>query len=373
VAARETEALLEASDEAVRHADLWVTYGAEEKVRANVAAVGAMMTRRAAKLEASAAALSGGNEVLGAFALVITMGAARAGWLGDGVGGLLAFAVAFFLAYRPLRDLADARLALTRAGGALERLLAVGVGEREGGGEEGGRVQEGEEERERERKGARQGIGGPREEQVDAGTWRAGSLELRELKVRRGALPAVDLSVRAGEIVAFAGPTGIGKTTLLRTLLGLERPLSGEIVFDGRPLRAGYIGPHARPFAWVPQEAPVLADTLEGNVGLGAPHDAATRDALEPLGAGHLLRALAGVRLGATRPVSGGERQWIALARAIATGLPVLLLDEPTSGLDPVSQERVLEAIARLRGQRTVLVVTHRPEPLAIADRVVRF
>jgi ABC-type transport system involved in cytochrome bd biosynthesis fused ATPase/permease subunit len=70
--------------------------------------------------------------------------------------------------------------------------------------------------------------------------------------------------------------------------------------------------------------------------------------------------------------VSGGERQWIALARAVATGQPVLLLDEPTSGLDAESQRHVLEAIERLRGSRTVLIVTHRPEPLAIADMVIR-
>ena len=69
--------------------------------------------------------------------------------------------------------------------------------------------------------------------------------------------------------------------------------------------------------------------------------------------------------------MSGGERQWIALARALATRMPVLLLDEPTSGLDGESQARVLEAIARLRGRRTVVLVTHRPEPLAIADAVL--
>jgi ABC-type transport system involved in cytochrome bd biosynthesis fused ATPase/permease subunit len=70
--------------------------------------------------------------------------------------------------------------------------------------------------------------------------------------------------------------------------------------------------------------------------------------------------------------VSGGERQWIALARAIATGQPILLLDEPTSGLDAEAQRRVLEAVACLRGRRTVLLVTHRVEPLGVADLVVR-
>jgi ABC-type bacteriocin/lantibiotic exporter with double-glycine peptidase domain len=106
-------------------------------------------------------------------------------------------------------------------------------------------------------------------------------------------------------------------------------------------------------------------------VALGAPADA--RAALTPLGAAHLVDALGEERLGAGgRSVSGGERQWIALARAIASRQPILLLDEPTSGLDPQSQAEVLDAIARLRGERSVILVTHRPEPLAIADQVVR-
>jgi ABC-type transport system involved in cytochrome bd biosynthesis fused ATPase/permease subunit len=172
--------------------------------------------------------------------------------------------------------------------------------------------------------------------------------------------------------VAIAGPTGVGKTTLLRTLLGLDRPAGGAILFDGAPLDERPPGPMGRPFAWVPQDAPLLADTLAANVALGAP-SAEPEIQLERLGAGHLAAQLDGARLGpGGRIVSGGERQWIALARAIATRQPVLLLDEPTSGLDPKAQERVLEAISRLRGERTVLIVTHRPEPLAVADAVVR-
>jgi ATP-binding cassette, subfamily B, bacterial len=69
--------------------------------------------------------------------------------------------------------------------------------------------------------------------------------------------------------------------------------------------------------------------------------------------------------------VSGGERKWIALARALATGLPVLLLDEPTAGLDRAAQGRVLNALARLRGERTIILVSHQVEVVALADRVV--
>ena len=93
---------------------------------------------------------------------------------------------------------------------------------------------------------------------------------------------------------------------------------------------------------------------------------------LASLGATALASSVGDAVLATERSVSGGERQWIATARALATKLPVLLLDEPTSSLDGAAQERMLKAIAGLRGTRTVLIVTHRPEPLAIADVVVR-
>ena len=101
----------------------------------------------------------------------------------------------------------------------------------------------------------------------------------------------------------------------------------------------------------------------------------ATADAhtvLADLGATSLA-ALADAPVGAGgRVLSGGERQWVALARALASQQPVLLLDEPTSGLDAEAQDQVLAAIALLRGRRTVLLVTHRQEPLRIADRVLQ-
>jgi ABC-type multidrug transport system fused ATPase/permease subunit len=342
-AVREREHLLQAADEAVRHADLWVTYGAEAKARAAVREIGRALARGTARLEARAVALSGANEVLGAAALLAAMGAARAGWLGRVAGGetLLAFAVAFFLAYRPLRELAEARLALGRAESAHVELRGVIDQERD------------------------------TVEAAEARRWSPGALELRSLRLAHGACGPLSLLVAPGTIVAIAGPTGVGKTTLLRTLLGLDAAAGGEILFDGASLEHAPAGPSARPFAWVPQEAPLLADTLAANVTLGA-SGADARESLDPIGASHLTADLLGARLGpGGRAVSGGERQWIALARAIATCQPVLLLDEPTSGLDAESQRRVLDAIALLRGKRTVVIVTHRPEPLAVADEVV--
>jgi ATP-binding cassette subfamily B protein len=350
-AAHEREQLLEAADESARHAELWVTYGAEAKARETMRLLGAALAARTARLEARSAAMSSANEVLGAAALVLAMSASRAGWLGKVADGttLLAFAVAFFLAYRPMRELADARLALARAQVAFDELremLDVSSA---------GHVEAVE----------RPANESPR-------TWPLAALELRGLRLAHGACEPVSLRVEAGAVAVVMGPTGIGKTTLLRTLLGLEQPESGDVLFDGQPLGEAPAGPSSRPFVWMPQDAPLLADTLTANVSLAA-SDADGCAALDPLGAAHLAHSLEHARLGSGgRVVSGGERQWIALARAIATRQPVLLLDEPTTGLDPDAERRVLEAIARLRGRRTVVLVTHRREPLAIADVVVR-
>ena len=363
-AARAREHLLEAADEAVRHADLWVTYGAEAKARGLVRRLGEAIAAGAARLQVRSGILSSANEVLGAAALVVAIAASRAG-----LPGASARTAGRSCSLRSPSSLRIARSgrsptrasAMSRAQGAYEDLRRV--------------IDEGAATRSTAPAAVRLDASG-----APARSWSPGPLELRSLRLARGPsasgdAPPLTLRIEAGTIAVLAGPTGVGKTTLLRTLLGLERAASGHILFDGEPLGDAPAGPVGRPFAWVPQDAPVLADTLAANIALGAP-DADAVDAmaaLEALGAAHLVPALRAERLGAGgRVVSGGERQWIALARAIATRQPVLLLDEPTSGLDPASQQRVLTAIARLRGKRTVLLVTHRPEPLAIADVVVR-
>src|SRR5262249_46019349 len=160
--------------------------------------------------------------ILGALALVLALAAARAGWLGAGTDGatLFGFAVAFFLAYRPLRDLTDARLALARTAAAMEEIRAVvGVGA---------------------------GAESEPESGTGAGTWALADLSLRSLTICRGRLAPINLVVPGGAIVVLRGPTGVGKTTLLRTLLGLEREASGSVVYDGRMLDGG-AGPRERP------------------------------------------------------------------------------------------------------------------------------
>ncbi len=367
-AATAREALLEAADEAVRHADLWVTYGAGARVEQTVAGLGDEIAANGARLEASRAALSGANELLGALAVIAALAAARAGWLGEvgGGGALVAFVVAFFMAYRPLRDLAEARLAITRASWAADEIASVAAGDEiaaVAAGDEIAAVAA----------GSNDAVDGADEGERPRVAWPLAPLEVRGVSLSRGAAEGpIDFCVEPGAIVAIVGATGAGKSTLLRVLLGLEAPRTGDVRYGGVSIVAAPAGPGARPFAWVPQDAPVLAATLSENVALGARSRDTASAAIDHVGATRLARDVGDARLGAAgRVLSGGERQWVGLARALATDLPVLVLDEPTSGLDARAQDAVLALIASLRGQRSVVLVTHRREPLAIADAIL--
>jgi ABC-type transport system involved in cytochrome bd biosynthesis fused ATPase/permease subunit len=172
-------------------------------------------------------------------------------------------------------------------------------------------------------------------------------------------------TIEPGELVLVVGPNGAGKTTLLRAMLGLE-PAEGSLRYGEVPLEGRGAGPGQRPFAWCPQEAPLLSGTLEENLALGGAVEA---EALAFLGAAAGGREALGE---GGRALSGGERAWVNLARAVGSGRPVLLLDEPTASLDAAGEARVVEALEGLRGRRTVVVVTHHPERWRAPDRVLR-
>jgi ATP-binding cassette subfamily C protein CydCD len=183
--------------------------------------------------------------------------------------------------------------------------------------------------------------------------------------------PATSFSAEPGEIVCLVGPTGSGKTTLFRVLLGLE-PARGAVLVDGVDIAHAPSGPSTRPLAWVPQDAPLVTASVTENILLVGGDSEGAAAALRLIGADGLAALPADAVIGpGGQPLSGGERRQIALCRALVSGLPILLLDEPTEGLDAAAAGSVCKAIASLRGVRTVVVSTHREDVARVADRVV--
>ncbi|WP_245660383.1 ABC transporter ATP-binding protein [Nocardia kruczakiae] len=183
-------------------------------------------------------------------------------------------------------------------------------------------------------------------------------------------LADADFDVRPGEVVGVVGPNGAGKSTLLRTIGGLLRPRRGRVLVNGSALHALPARRRARTAAMVGQDDQPPADLCAGDVvALGrTPY-------LPPWGAGSpaerraIGEALAAVDLDgfADRPVwrmSGGERQRVLLARALAQASPLLLLDEPTNHLDITHRLALLDLVRGLG--RTVVVALH---DLTLADR----
>ncbi|MFA5520553.1 MAG: ABC transporter ATP-binding protein [Castellaniella sp.] len=191
----------------------------------------------------------------------------------------------------------------------------------------------------------------------------------------------ISLGLMRGEVLCLLGPNGCGKSTLFRTLLGLLPLLGGQVRLHGRPLAGWSRRALARELAYVPQSwgssfAFTVRDVVLmgrqahlGPLAMPSRHD---RDialqCLDSLGIAALAER-------AITAVSGGERQLVLIARALAQQAPVMVLDEPTASLDFGNQIRVLEQVARLRDKGlSVLMSTHQPEhAMRVADRVALF
>jgi ABC-type Mn2+/Zn2+ transport system ATPase subunit len=194
-------------------------------------------------------------------------------------------------------------------------------------------------------------------------------IELRQVLVgyqHQPILPAIDLTIVAGQFFSIIGPNGSGKTTLVRTILGLLRPLGGTISFPGRRRpRFGYVPQRETVDLSFPLTAFEIA--LMGRYGLIGP---GRRPRPEDLA--HTRAALADV--GATdfsgRPyhaLSGGQRQRVLVARALACDPEILVLDEPTQGMDLPSERALLDLVASFT-QRKIAVVMVSHQLGAVAD-----
>lgn len=190
-------------------------------------------------------------------------------------------------------------------------------------------------------------------------------------------LRGLSFDVDRGEVVALAGPSGGGKSTVLKLLLGLYPLRSGRIEILGRPLESYSLEALRQLTAFVPQDSYLFAATVEENIAFGRPGatsgeiEAAARaayahDFIIELPEGYSTRVgERGARL------SGGQRQRIAIARALLRDAPILLLDEATSALDTESEALVQHALERLMAGRTTLVVAHRLATIQNANRIL--
>ena len=182
----------------------------------------------------------------------------------------------------------------------------------------------------------------------------------------------VNLSIKAGEVVALVGPSGSGKSSLLHCLAGFIQPDAGHISLFGRP-------PGEQPLAWMGQRPFLIKGSWADNLRLTAPHAdaAALQRALAAVGLSKLLAAqpqgLDSLLDESGRGLSGGQAQRLALARVWLNDAALVLLDEPTASLDEESEADVVKALQALAAAgRTVVIATHHPALMHMADRVVR-
>lgn len=189
-------------------------------------------------------------------------------------------------------------------------------------------------------------------------------------------LDAFDFTAQHGDMIAVIGPSGEGKTTLLRLLLGLVQPCTGQALLEGGsgnryPISAGTRGA----FAYVPQGNSVFAGTIADNLRLVNP-DATDEELVQALKTAcaweFVSRFPEGVHhfLGAGgRGISEGQAQRLAIARALLRKAPILLLDEATSGLDSATEQQLLENLRQCSQLHTCILVTHRPESAKFCSR----
>jgi ATP-binding cassette subfamily C protein CydD len=188
----------------------------------------------------------------------------------------------------------------------------------------------------------------------------------------------VDLDLPPRSRTALVGPSGAGKTTAARLLLGFGAPDSGAVLVDGVPLTELDPDSWRERVSYVPERPWLLPGSVAENVRLGRA-GASDSDVEDALRRAQLLDVVRRLPQGLDTPLgedgarlSGGERLRLALARALVADAALVVLDEPTSQLDPGSEAAVLSALAELAQGRTLLTISHRDAPLALHDRIVR-
>jgi thiol reductant ABC exporter CydC subunit len=208
------------------------------------------------------------------------------------------------------------------------------------------------------------------------------NLALEDVRVRyrpreRPALNGFSLRLEPGRRIALVGPSGAGKTTVVNALLRFVDPEHGRITIAGRDIRQYRLEDVRRAIAVAGQDAHLFSTTIRDNLRLGRP-DASDAEIEEALRSARIWNWVASLPDGLDtlvgeegRELSGGQRQRIVLARALLAEAPVLVLDEPTAHLDVPTAEALIEDVFAAANGRCVLLITHRPEGLDLADEIV--
>jgi len=191
------------------------------------------------------------------------------------------------------------------------------------------------------------------------------------------ALANVDLSLRLGELVAFVGPTGAGKTSLAYLIPGFYRPTEGRVLLDGRDIGDIDLASLRSEVSYVFQEHLLMNESIRGNLRLANPAatQADIRNACDAAGASEFIDRLPDgldTRLGQSGDtLSVGQKQRLCIARGLIRNTRILILDEPTAALDPQTENALVQALRRATEGRLVIVIAHRLSTIRQADRIV--
>ena len=222
----------------------------------------------------------------------------------------------------------------------------------------------------------------PEKESGDATDSLSGEVVARDLKFSYpsrkdvAVLDGVSFEAKAGDRIAFVGPSGGGKSTLFSLLLGFYEADGGELLLDGRSVEELSLGARRGAMALVPQDVLLFGGSILENISYGRP-SASEEEVREAAQKAHAHEFIEGFPEGYATLVgprgvklSGGQRQRIAIARAILADPKILLLDEATSALDSESERLVQEALEELMKGRTSLIIAHRLGTVKNADRI---
>ena len=328
-------------------------HGAAASESSRFRKVSESLRRLSIKAVVASATMTPITQVLSACALsaVIVTALWQSSSNGTSVGAFAAFVAAMLMLIGPIKHLSEVAGPITRGLVAVERGVALveDTPVERGGGFDGGRAR--------------------------------GGLELRGVTMRyptdqNPALTDVNLELRVGESVALVGPSGAGKSTLVNLLPRFIEPTAGRILLDGRDLADWDVEALRRQFALVSQDVVLFNDSVAANVALGSvPDRPRVEDALRAANLLDFARSLPNgidTLIGHNgSQMSGGQRQRLAIARAIYKDAPILLLDEATSALDSESERLVQQALDSLMEGRTSLVIAHRLSTVERADRIV--